>query len=101
MRKEYFAHHPYHFIYIGCMDGRASHLPEALGIPVGCAEIFQTAGARFSTAWPYFANILTDSVEYGLRKHRTVVIIVSSHYSKKYPDHGCRAFGSNRSKARD
>lgn len=100
-REKFIADNPVHYIVIGCMDGRASHLPQALGIPVGCCEHFQTAGALFSTSWPYFGHLLSDSVGYGIKKNRTIVIFVASHYSKKYPDHGCRAFLNDRDKARE
>lgn len=96
VRHEYLAQHPFHYIYIGCMDGRASHLPQALGIPVGCAEYFQTAGAMFDIGWKYFSNLLTESVGYGLNKGRDVILLISSHFSGQYPAHGCRAFSNDR-----
>ncbi len=95
-RRAYLAEHPYHYIYIGCMDGRASHLPQALGIPIGCAELFQTGGAMFEIGWKYFANLLTESIQFGLDHERTVIILVSSHFSDKHPDHGCRAHNNDR-----
>lgn len=99
LRRAYLAEHPFHYIYIGCMDGRASHLPHALGIPIGCAELFQTAGAMFDVGWKYFSNLLTESVAFGLEKGREVIILVSSHFSGRYPDHGCRAFANDREAA--
>ncbi len=100
IRREYFAQHPFHYIYVGCMDGRTSHLPQTFGIPVGCAEFFQTGGAMFDIGWKYFSNLLTESIQFGLTKKRTVVILVSSHFSGHYPNHGCRAFENDRRAAR-
>lgn len=99
LRRQYLKEHPFHYIYIGCMDGRASHLPHALGIPIGCVELFQTAGAMFDVGWKYFSNLLTESVAFGLKKDREVIILVSSHFSGRYPDHGCRAFTNDRKAA--
>ncbi len=101
MRQEWRAEHPFHLIYIGCMDGRHSHFPQTLGIPVGCCDIFQHPGAKFKTHWPYFITLLTDSIETGLYAGQQVVIFVSSHYSALHHDHGCRAFNNNRTSATD
>jgi hypothetical protein len=95
-RKKYLAENPIHPVHIACMDGRANHLPQTLGIPVGVGDIFQTAGAQFSVASPYFANLLAKSALYAKSESRTPIFIVASHFSGNYPDHGCRAFLNNR-----
>jgi hypothetical protein len=95
-RKKYLVENPIHPVYIACMDGRANHLPQAFGIPVGVGDIVQTAGAKFSISSPYFANLLAESALYAASKSRTPIFIVASHFSGNYPHHGCRAFENNR-----
>lgn len=98
-RKKYLSENPIHPVYIACMDGRANHLPQAFGIPVGVGDIVQTAGAKFSISAPYFANLLAESALYAASKSRTPIFIVASHFSGNYPRHGCRAFENNRDSA--
>lgn len=95
-REQFLQKHPVHLIDLGCMDGRDTEQDKALGFPPGCSDQFKTGGGRFDIGSNYFSSQLMSSIESGISRDLTVLILVSSHYSSHHTTHGCRAFNNDR-----
>lgn len=95
-RERYFRKNPIHWIIIQCMDGRHNEVDRALGILPGCSDPYKTGGGNLDLGGNLAMSQITNTIDYGISQGRDVVILVSSHYSGRHPNHGCRAFSNDR-----
>lgn len=90
-RNHYFLQHPTSITAFVCMDGRVS-VSLLTDMPRGIIRSFRNLGGRFDVGWPHMGQVFSGSVVEAARKGRTVLCLVTYHYSKSEPHRGCAGF---------
>jgi hypothetical protein len=91
LRQLYRVRHPTEITTFECMDGRL-HIPTMTRMPLGIIRPYRNVGGYFDLGWPLLGEQLKDWVEYGIRKGRKSMILVTYHYSRGDPHRGCAGF---------
>lgn len=92
LRQLYRVQHPTEITTFECMDGRL-HIPTMTRMPLGIIRPYRNVGGYFDLGWPLLGEQLKDWVEYGIRKGRKSLVLVTYHYSQGDPERGCAGFG--------
>lgn len=90
-RRLYRNQHPTEILVFKCMDGRLN-LAHYTETPVGILQPFRNIGGQFDFGWPFFQEVVNDSVNYAIGKGRRCVLITSYHFSKGDHHRGCAGF---------
>lgn len=99
-RRLYRAAHPTEIIVMKCMDGRLN-MSLYTETPPGILQPFRNIGGKFDAGWPFYQELMRDTVHYAIGKARQCVIISSYHFSKGDHHRGCAGFhyDTNQAKA--
>src|SRR3989344_4459083 len=90
-RRQYRAAHPTEIAALKCMDGRLN-LPLITKTPWGIIQPYRNVGGKFDFGWPYFGQLIQDSVEYAVGKSRDSILFITYHWSKGNRLRGCKGF---------
>lgn len=92
-RQLYRANHPTEILVTKCMDGRLN-ISLYTETPPGILQPFRNIGGRFDLGWPFFQEVIRDSVNYAIKdKGRQCIVMSSYHFSKGDHHRGCAGFG--------
>ncbi len=92
-RQLYRAEHPTEILVMKCMDGRLN-LSLYTETPPGIIQPFRNIGGKFDLGWPFFQEVISDSVNHAIKERaRQCVLISSYHFSKGDHHRGCAGFG--------
>lgn len=99
-RRLYRRQHPTEILVTKCMDGRLN-LALYTETPPGILQPFRNVGARFNLGWPFFQEVIRDSVNYAIdTAGRQCLVLTSYHFSKGDHHRGCAGFGYDTEGAR-
>lgn len=98
-RLRYRGEHPTEIAALKCMDGRL-HLPVITKTPLGIIQPYRNLGGRFNFGWPFFGDLMSDWVRYGLSRGRNCLLLITYHYSRGDHHRGCAGFGYDTDAAR-
>lgn len=91
-RRLYRAQHPTEILVTKCMDGRLN-LALYTETPQGILQPMRNIGGKFDFGWPFFQEVVRDSVNYAIGRGRQCILITSYHFSKGDNHRGCAGFG--------
>ncbi|MFZ1900061.1 MAG: hypothetical protein WCB21_07455 [Azonexus sp.] len=90
-RERYLAEHPTAIAVFKCMDGRVN-LPVVTNTPAGILMPFRNLGGMFDLGWPHLGEVVAHHVQRMVRTGRSVLFLVTYHWSKGDPARGCAGF---------
>ena len=99
-RQLYRAKHPTEILVAKCMDGRLN-LAVYTEVPPGILQPFRNVGGRFDLGWPFYQEVIRDTVGYAIDKGRGCILISSYHFSKGDTHRGCAGFGYDTAAAKE
>lgn len=91
-RQLYRAQHPTEILVAKCMDGRLN-LGVYTEVPPGILQPFRNVGGKFDLGWPFYQEVIRDTVDYAITKGRGCLLVSSYHFSKSDTHRGCAGFG--------
>lgn len=92
-RQLYRRQHPTEIMVMKCMDGRLN-LSLYTETPPGILQPFRNIGGKFDLGWPFFQEVIRDSVNHAIKEcGRQCILISSYHFSKGEHHRGCAGFG--------
>jgi len=103
-RRLYRVQHPTQILVPKCMDGRLN-LSIKTETPPGILEPFRNIGGSFDLGWPFFQEVINDSINFAINKGRRCCVFTSYHFAKGDPDgshhRGCAGFGYDTKAAKE
>ena len=90
-RSRYVTQHPTAIAAFMCMDGRVN-VSLLTNMPRGIIRPFRNLGGRFDIGWPHLGEVFSGSVVEEVKRGRTVLCLVTYHYSKSDRQRGCAGF---------
>ncbi len=99
-RQLYRAKHPTEILVAKCMDGRLN-LGVYTEVPPGILQPFRNVGGKFDLGWPFYQEVIRDTVDYAINKGRGCILVSSYHFSKSDVHLGCAGFGYDTKAAKE
>jgi hypothetical protein len=98
-RYDYVRKHQTPVSALMCMDGCVS-ISRVTKVPWGIIQPFRHLGGRLNLGWSHLGELVTESVLAEATNNRTMLCLVTYHYSKSDPHRGCAGFGYGTDEAR-
>lgn len=98
-RNRYLAKHPTAIAAFSCMDGRVN-IPVVTNTPHGVILPFRNLGGRFDLGWPHLGEVVAEQVQGVMRQGRSLLALLTYHFSKGDPSRGCAGFNYDTDAAR-
>ena len=98
-RRLYRGQHPTEIQITKCMDGRLN-LALYTETPQGILQPMRNVGGKFDFGWPFFQEVVRDSVNYAICRGRQNILMTSYHFSKGDHHRGCAGFGYDTEEAK-
>ena len=91
-RQQYRRDHPTEIFVQKCMDGRLN-LSTYTEMPPGILQPFRNIGGRFDLGWPFYQEVIKESVLFAQARGRRCRVLATYHFSKGDPERGCAGWG--------